>query len=315
MKPLDLSNAKTIALSTRDSAYGVEHFAKTGEIPNLTKLEASWPKILKGKELTEFLDRWVLAISLQKPTLVMFGAHVIKCGLAPLLCRLAEFRAATCFSTHGAGALHDIEIAINGATSEDVEKNLADGSFGMARDAAEIYFRAVKRAASDKIGLGKSLAQTLTGIDPPHAEHSLLCYAAKHDIPVTVHAAIGTDTLAEHPDFPAAAFGESTYRDFLILAQVVKELHQGGVALNLGSAVILPEVFLKALASARNVGGPVTDFTTANFDMIQHYRPNQNVVRRPTADSGKGYSFTGHHELLLPLVAWALLSRLEYGGR
>jgi len=315
MKPLDLSKAKSISLSSRDSAYSVEHFARVAEIPDLSRLEAGWPKILKGKDLSDFLDRWVLAISLQKPTLAMFGAHVIKCGLGPLLCQLAEFKAVSCFTTHGAGALHDIEVAINGATSEDVDKNLEDGSFGMARDTAEIYFRAVKRAASEKIGLGTSLARTLHDMNPPHARFSFLCYAAQHQIPVTVHAAIGTDTLAEHSDFPAAAFGEATYRDFLNLAEFVRSLHQGGVVLNCGSAVVLPEVFLKALAAARNVGGPVTDFTTANFDMIQHYRPNQNVVRRPTLKSGRGYSFTGHHELLLPLVAWALLSRLEYGGR
>jgi hypothetical protein len=310
-----LSGAKTIALSSRDSAYSVERFARTGEVPNLSRLEAGWPKILKGKDLSDFLDRWVLAVSVQKPTIAMFGAHVVKCGLGPLLCQLADYRALTCFVTHGAGALHDIEIALNGATSEDVDKNLADGSFGMARDAAELFFRAAHKAAAEKSGLGSALARTLYDTKPPHAKYSFLCYAAEKNLPVTVHVAIGADTLVEHPDFPAATIGEASYRDFLILASAVKGLHQGGVVLNCGSAVVLPEVFLKALASARNVAGPVSDFTTANFDMIQHYRPNQNVVRRPTLTGGKGYSFTGHHELLLPMVAWALLSRLEYGGR
>jgi hypothetical protein len=312
MKPLDLSSARTVPLSGRDSAYGVEHFVKTDALPNLAPFEAALPKILKGRELSDFLDRWVLAIRLEKPTLVMFGAHVIKCGLGPLLSQLAAQRAATVFATHGAGALHDLEIALNGATSEDVDRNLADGSFGMARDTAELYFAAVRRAEKEDLGLGQALARTVRDAKPPHHQASFLCQVAEHDLPLTVHAAIGTDTLAEHPDFPAAAMGKATYRDFLNLAGVMPSLHQGGLVLNCGSAVILPEVFLKALAAARNVAGPITDFTTANFDMIQHYRPQQNVVRRPTLEGGQGYSFTGHHELLLPLVAWALLSRLEY---
>ena len=312
IEPLDLTGARTVPLSQRDSAYSVEHFVKVGELPNLIRFESGWPKILKGRELSDFLDRWVLAIRLEKACIAMFGAHVIKCGLGPLLCQLAQYRAVTFLATHGAGALHDIEIAVHGATSEDVDRNLADGSFGMARDTAEIYFSAVRRAQRDRMGLGEALARTLSDLDPPYAEYSFLCWAARHDLPVSVHAAIGADTLAEHADFPAAALGEATYRDFRVLASAVRDLHQGGVLLNCGSAVMMPEVFLKALAVARNVSGPVTDFTTVNFDMIQHYRPLQNVVRRPTLESGRGFSFTGHHELLLPLVAWVLLSRLEY---
>jgi len=310
--PLDLSGARSVPLSSRDSAYAVEHFVKTGTVPDLRALERGWPQILKGRELTEFLDRWEAAVRAGKPVLFMFGAHVIKCGLAPLLCQLADVGAVTVLSTHGAGALHDLEVAINGATSEDVDQNLADGSFGMARDTAELYFEAVRQARDTSSGLGESLAATLAARRPPHAAHSFLCYAGDHDLPVTVHAAIGADTLAEHPDFPAAALGEATYRDFRILARAVAGLHDGGMVINCGSAVMMPEVFLKALASARNVAGPVTDFTTANFDMIQHYRPLQNVVRRPTLQGGRGFTFTGHHELLLPLVSWVLLSRLGH---
>jgi hypothetical protein len=310
MKPIDLSRAKTVALSSRDSAYSVDQFVKTNVIPDTATLEAAWPQILKGKDLTEFLDLWASAAG-KKTCVFMFGAHVIKCGLAPLLCQLADAGAVSVLCTHGAGALHDVEIALNGATSEDVDANLSDGSFGMARDTAELYFEAVGRAAKENLGLGRALALTLWDRKPPYAKYSYLCHAAANDLPVTVHAAIGTDTLSEHADFPAAALGEATYRDFLNLAGLVPGLHQGGVVVNCGSAVILPEVFLKVLASARNVSGPVTHFTTANFDMIQHYRPNQNVVRRPTLDGGRGFSFTGHHELLLPLVGWALLGRLR----
>jgi hypothetical protein len=311
LEPLDLSRARTVALSSRESAYAVEHFVKTDRVPDLTELEAAWPKVLKGRELSEFTDHWLQAVVAHKPILGMFGAHVIKCGLGPLLCQVADRGALSIFTTHGAGALHDIEIALNGATSEDVDRNLADGSFGMARDTAQLYFEAAHRAARDRLGLGEALARTLSEAEPPFAQYSFLCYAARRDFPVTVHAAIGTDTLVEHADFPAADIGEATYRDFRYLAREVTALHQGGIVLNCGSAVVLPEVFLKALSAARNVSGPVTHFVTANFDMIQHYRPYQHVVRRPTLQGGHGYAFTGHHELLLPLVAWTLLSKLN----
>ena len=310
MKPLDLTGAHTVPLSTRDSAYTIEQFCKTSPVPDVRDLEASWPRLLKGRELSEFLDLWAVAVKAGKPGLFLFGAHVVKCGLGPLLMRLSDAGAITVLSTHGAGALHDIEIALGGATSEDVDATLKDGRFGMARDAAEIYFTAARRAKAEGLGLGAALALVLAEQKPPYASHSFLCHAASHGLRVTVHAAFGTDTLAQHADFPAAELGEATYRDFLNLAGAAVDLHQGGVVVNCGSAVILPEVFLKALASARNVSGPVTHFTTANFDMIQHYRPNQNVVRRPTLEGGRGFSFTGHHELLLPLVAWALLGRL-----
>jgi len=313
VKPLDLSGAKTVSLSSRGSMYSVEQFCKVTPVPDVRALEASWPRLLKGRELTEFLDLWAAAVQAGKPVIFLFGAHVIKCGLGPLLSRLAESGAVTVLSTHAAGSIHDIEIALCGSTSEDVDLALADGRFGMARDAAEIFFAAAHRAQSEGLGLGSTLAQTLAAARPPYASHSFLCQAAAQNLPVTLHAAIGTDTLAEHADFPAAAVGESSYRDFLTLAALVVGLHEGGVVVNCGSAVLLPEVFLKALASARRVAGPVTHFTTANFDMIQHYRPNQNVVRRPTLQGGRGFSFTGHHELLLPLVAWALLGRLGGG--
>jgi hypothetical protein len=310
MKPLDLRKARSVALSTRDSSYSCEDFCRPKPLPDVRALEASWPRILKGRELSEFLDLWAAAARRKKSCLFLFGAHVVKCGLGPLLIRLSEEGAVSMLSTHGAGALHDIEVALNGATSEDVDANLKNGSFGMARDTAELFFEAVRRAQAEDLGLGRALALTLWSRRPKYAASSFLCHAAQADLPVTVHAAIGTDTLAEHADFPAAELGAATYRDFLTLAAAVVGLHQGGVVVNCGSAVILPEVFLKALASARNVSGPVTHFTTANFDMIQHYRPNQNVVRRPTLEGGRGFSFTGHHELLLPLVGWALLGRL-----
>jgi hypothetical protein len=314
IEPLDLSKAHTVSLSGRDSAYAVENFVQVDPIPDLLPLAAAWPKILKGQELLDLIDLWVAAVRAQKTRLLMFGAHVIKCGLGPLLNQLVEHNAVSILATHGAGALHDVEIALNGATSEDVDRNLADGSFGMARDTAALYFRAVHRAQAETIGLGEALKQTLHEADPPFSAQSFLCYAARHDVPVTVHAVVGTDTLAQHPEYPAAEIGASAYRDFLLLGGALRQLHEGGLVLNCGSAVVLPEVFLKALSAARNVHGPVNNFTTANFDMIQHYRPDQNVVRRPTQSGGRGFRFTGHHELLLPLVAWTLLGTLKRGA-
>jgi hypothetical protein len=312
LEPLDLSGARTVPLSERDSRFSVEHFVRTDSIPDAGSLRAAWPRILKGRELDEFLNLWAAASRTDRARIFMFGAHVVKCGLGPLVNQLADAGAVTHLATHGAGALHDIEIALNGATSEDVDRNLADGSFGMARDTARLYFEAVRRAHRDRQGLGEALGRTLADAEPPYASVSFLCHAAEGGVPVTVHATIGTDTLAQHADYPASELGLAAYHDFLRLGGAVRTLHQGGVAINCGSAVVLPEVFLKALSAARNVGGPVTHFTTADFDMQPHYRPLQNVVRRPTLTGGRGFSFTGHHELLLPLVGWSLLNQLGY---
>jgi hypothetical protein len=214
----------------------------------------------------------------------------------------------TAFAMNGSALIHDFEIALTGATSEDVEASLASGGFGMAEETGRIINDAIRAGAADSLGMGESLGRELHKMNPPHAESSLLWSAYDAGAPVTVHVAIGTDIVHIHPNADGAATGQTTHQDFRLLCSIVRELDTGGVYLNLGSAVVLPEVFLKCVTVVRNLGHRLQDFTTANFDFIQHYRPLTNVVRRPVAGSGRGFSFTGHHEILIPLLAASVIS-------
>jgi hypothetical protein len=242
----------------------------------------------------------------------MIGGHVVKTGLAPILAPMVRDRWITCLGMNGSAAVHDVEIALWGRTSEVVEENLADGSFGMARETAEFLNAAAARASAEGTGFGETLGRELAGAAAPNAEHSLLAAGAEAGIPVTVHVALGTDVVHQHPSADGAAIGEASLRDFRILAARVRRL-SGGVVLNLGSAVLMPEVFLKALTVARNLGHEVDEFTAADFDMIRQYRPVTNVVSRPTSGRGWGTHVTGHHEILVPLLAAALRDRLQEG--
>jgi hypothetical protein len=235
--------------------------------------------------------------------IVMLGGHVIKTGCSPILADLAANGYIQHFASNGSAAVHDTELAQCGHTSEDVATHLGDGSFGMAADTADLINSAARRAVRTGEGFGEAVGAMLVEQTSPHLERALLakCYELK--IPYTLHVALGTDIVHQHPTADGAAIGEASLRDFRILAKTVSRLGQGGVVLNLGSAVIMPEVFLKALAVARNLGGPLVDFTTANFDMIQHYRPRVNVIERPVLDGGEGYALTGHHEIMIPLLA------------
>ncbi len=240
------------------------------------------------------------------------GGHVIKCGLAPVLIDLMRRGYATTFALNGSAAIHDFEIALAGHTSEDVEAVLPDGRFGAAEETGRDMNRAISEGDAEGLGMGEALGKWLdarTG-DLASGDQSLLLQAYLHNTPVTVHVAIGTDTPHTHPAADAAAIGSSTHRDFRLLASCVADLNDGGVYLNVGSAVLLPEVFLKAVSSVRNLGHPLAGFTTANFDFLQHYRPRLNVVERPHAGSGgRGYAITGHHELMIPLLAAALIEK------
>jgi hypothetical protein len=237
------------------------------------------------------------------------GAHPIKVGLSPLIIDLMKRGVITGLAMNGAGVIHDVEIAMVGETSEVVEEALDDGSFGAARETAEFINAAVKQGHDKQWGLGESIGTSLGQQDFPHSDSSLCAAAHQLGIPVTVHVAFGTDVLHIHPSTDGGALGELTHRDFRIFCGLVTSL-EGGVYLNVGSAVILPEVFLKAISAARNLGYTVDNFVTVNMDLIQHYRPTQNVVRRPTARGGKGYAFTGHHELMFPLLAAAVVEGL-----
>ena len=261
------------------------------------------PAVLKADELKAVARAVVDARGRDKPILVMLGGHVIKSGCAPILAGLATDGFITHLASNGAAAIHDTELARFGHTSEDVAAQLADGSFGMAADTAQLVNDAARRAAAGREGFGEAVGALLVAENAPHADRALIARAFRLKIPYTLHVALGTDIVHQHPTASGAAIGEASLRDFRIFAATVARLGDGGVVLNLGSAVVLPEVFLKALAVARNLGNPVRDFTTANFDMIQHYRPGVNVVRRPVLEGGSGYAITGHHEIMVPLLA------------
>jgi hypothetical protein len=303
---INLDHVKTYSVSDRFSKVERDEFATP--VSKGASFDVFWkslPDFLAVRDLREFVGHIVAARG-EKPIMWMMGAHPLKVGLSPVLLDLAKNGFVSSISSHGAFTIHDCEIALFGRTSEDVADTLRDGRFGMARETGEFYARAVSAAAEKKLGLGEALGEALIRENAPYAKDSVLVQCLKAEIPVTVHVAIGTDIAHEHPGLSGSLLGETSYRDFLILGDVVSRLGDGGVVLNVGSAVIMPEVFLKALAVARNLGHPCHNFFTANFDMVQHYRPTQNVVRRPTMTGGKGYSFTGHHEIMIPLLAAAL---------
>ncbi len=306
-KEIDLADVQTYSALKRASkvttdAEGKPPWAGMGFGQFLDIL----PSVLKANELKAVAQAIVDAKRLGKPVIVMLGGHVIKTGCSPLLADLAAKAYVSHFASNGSAAVHDAELASCGHTSEDVAAHLDDGSFGMAADTAALINEAAKRAARTKEGFGEAVGAMLVEKETPHLARALIanCYQLK--IPYTLHVALGTDIVHQHPTASGAAIGEASLRDFRILAATVSRLGQGGVVLNLGSAVIMPEVFLKALAVARNLGHDVSDFTTANFDMIQHYRPRVNVIERPVLKGGKGYALTGHHEIMIPLLTAAI---------
>jgi hypothetical protein len=310
--PLDLRALKTVPLAARGGKVKAADFATLYEKgAGLAGWLDSLPRILAGDSFRAVVDALVAARAKGRAILWGFGGHVIKCGLAPVLIDLMRRGYATGFAMNGSGAIHDFEIALSGHTSEDVEAVLPDGRFGAAEETGREMNRAIAGGAAEGLGMGEALGRWLELIAPgKHAASSLLLAAYKNATPVTVHVAIGTDTPHTHPAADPAAIGEATHRDFRLFAAQVAELNEGGVYLNIGSAVVMPEVFLKAVSAVRNLGHPLGNFTTGNFDFLQHYRPRVNVVERPHAQTGgKGYAITGHHELMIPLVAAALIER------
>jgi len=310
-KQVDLNKVQPVPVRRRGGMYATRSFARVPRRGDTMKrfLEGL-PRILKGNDWRELIERIAVAHAKTKPIIWLAGAHVIKCGLSPLIVDLMNLGLVDLLGLNGAGAIHDIEVAHLGSTSEDVLANLQAGTFGMAQETACWFADGVAEAKQQHLGLGEGLGQALVKAKPPFRRYSLLHCAHQRNIPVTVHVAIGTDVVAQHPNFDAAAVGAASHADFKVLCEIVRRLHRGGVVLHFGSAVILPEVFLKALAVARNLGR-IENFTTANFDMLQHYRPQQNVVLRPTAGSGRGFSFTGHHEIMLPLLCAAIRERMK----
>ena len=316
IQPLSLGAVRTYPLASRKSKVSVRDFAKpSGTNSSLTKFLDSLPDILAGEDLRNLLSAIHIARKQRKAILWGIGGHVIKVGLGPVLIDLMKRGFVSGIAMNGAALIHDFEIALAGNTSEDVEAGLGDGQFGMAEETGEYLNEIAKLAHRIRIGYGEAAGQFLSSgvIEVKHADFSVLAVAYKHRIPVTIHLAIGTDIPHMHPAANGAALGDATHHDFRLFCALVQLMHPGGVYLNWGSAVLLPEVFLKAISVVRNLGIPLRPITTANFDFIQHYRPLQNVVKRPTASAhgrsgpeSHGYAITGHHELLMPLVAAAL---------
>ncbi|MHB1350144.1 MAG: GSU2086 family protein [Desulfobulbaceae bacterium] len=306
-EPLDFKDLHTYSVHDRHSKVTVADFAKAPR-PGMTVAELlhGLPGQFAGRDFPELVDRIAAAHLTGRPILVGMGAHVIKVGLNPVLIDLMERGLISAIALNGAGIIHDAEIAMVGRTSEEVADVLGAGAFGAARETGEVLNGAICRGAEKNIGLGEAVGEVLLEQEFPYNDRSLLAQARRMDIPVTVHVAVGTDIIHIHPGADGAAIGQTSHHDFRVFCSLVSGL-EGGVYLNIGSAVLLPEVFLKALTVVRNLGYAVNDITTANFDFIRHYRPATNVVQRPTMQGGRGFNFTGHHELMIPLLAAALL--------
>ncbi|MCK4559235.1 MAG: hypothetical protein KAV45_05575 [Calditrichia bacterium] len=309
-KKLDFKNVKTHSLKDRKSKVSLSDFAKlTEKDQDIDAFIDSLPNILTGQSFKDFLDDYTNSIRTKSTILLMMGAHVIKVGISPILIDAMKRGWITHLALNGACVIHDVEIALWGITSEDVAEGIEDGSFGMAKESTEFINEAVKNGRGT-MGYGESVATALEQSNGPHLDNSLLYNAYKLNIPFTVHSALGTEIIHQHPSVDGAAVGDTTWTDFQIFTNNVSTLDKNSIVLNVGSAVIMPEVFLKALTVARNLGYPAFGFSSANFDMIRHYRPTVNVVERPTQKVGKGYYFIGHHEIMLPLLFAALKSRL-----
>ena len=307
---IDLRKIKTIPLNVRKCKVSIGDFARTGRKgESFRALYDSLPNILAARNLKALVDAIVSAHRAGRMVILMMGAHVIKCGLSPLVIDLMKRGVIKAVALNGAGIIHDTEIAMIGRTSEDVGEGILNGSFGMAKETANFINLAINRGFTKGLGIGEALGANIVKSKLPHRNLSILANGCELDVPVTAHVAIGTDIVHQHPSANGEAIGEGSLLDFRNFIYSVSKL-EGGVAINFGSAVILPEVFLKALTVARNLKFKVKVFTTANFDMISQYRPCQNILSRPTSMGGKGYNIIGHHELMFPLLYRSIVEKL-----
>jgi len=308
-EPLPLDKVKTYPLAARAGKVSLADFAQpTNEHSSLQSFLSQLPNILAVKNLRDLAGRMRRAREMNKPIIWGIGGHVIKTGLGPIIIDLLRRGFVNGIAANGSVVVHDAEIALVGSTSEDVDATLPEGIFGGADETGKLLNRAAREGAQEGIGLGEALGRALLALTPPHENYSLLCAAYKEKIPFTVHLTIGGDIVHFHSSADGSALGATSHTDFRLFGELVRRMNGGGVYLNIGSAVVLPEVFLKCVTLVRNLGHELKDITTANFDFIQSYRPLTNVVRRPTAaGAGEGYSITGHHELTIPLLAAELI--------
>jgi hypothetical protein len=309
MKKIDISHIKSYSLKGRESKVQVNDFSRPHKKGgSFQDFFTSLPNILAAKQFKDVVAAIVQARNDKRPVMLGMGAHSIKVGLSPVIIDLMERGIITSLSLNGAGIIHDFELAFIGQTSEDVDKEILSGAFGMAEETGSMLNQAIRSAGEDE-GIGTAIGNMIDAGPFPYKDKSLLAAGIRLNVPVTVHVAIGTDIIHMHPSFDGRATGAAAHRDFVTFCSLVSEL-EGGVYINVGSAVLLPEIFLKAVTLVRNLGHSLQHFTTVNMDFVQHYRPNTNVVRRPTQGGGRGFAITGHHEIMLPLLAAALIEQL-----
>lgn len=307
---IDLSELKTMSIADRKSKVSFNDFAKLHEAgSSAASFIENLPDILAGRWIRTVMDRIVNARCNNKPCAVAMGAHVIKCGLSPIIIDLMRRGVITSLSMNGAGAIHDSEIAFYGETSEDVVDGMRNGMFGMATETADFVNGCARIARDQELGFGEALGKSVIDSNAPHREISLLAAAYEYSVPLTIHACIGCDIVHMHDSAEGAAIGDASMRDYRILTEALKDLGGGGVLLNIGSAVVLPEVILKAITTLINLGYDMKGMTGVNLDFVQHYRSNQQVVARVREIGGEGISLTGHHELLIPLIAAGVIER------
>jgi hypothetical protein len=314
-KMVDTKKVTTYSIKERKNLVSDSNFArpfnKNGSFKNFIN---SLPDIHAGHNFREVIKSFINAGRQKRTVVFMLGGHVIKCGLSPVVIDLMKSGIVTAIALNGAGSIHDFEVAYGGSTSEDVSENLKNGQFGMVEETGCLMNAAINNGAKNDIGIGNALGGAIEKLKLPNRKNSILYWGKKLDIPVTVHVAVGTDIIHQHPDADGRSLGHGSFLDFRLFCGIVANLEKG-IVCNFGSAVILPEVFLKALTIARNLNNKVDNFTAVNFDQIQHYRPNKNIIERPTISGGRGYSFTGHHEFMLPLLAAAVKSELDNNRR
>ncbi len=317
MKPADFSRIKRMSIKNRENLVKVKDFVKvpapgTGFLEFLESLPIVGHRTNAATNLATIVERIAIAQSRHRPVIWALGPHVIKYGLTPLIVEMMELGIVQHILTNGAGAIHDTEIALIGETSEEMGGHIGSGDFGMARETGEFINNAAQKAMREETGFGESIGKSILESHLPYSEFSLFAQAAARDIPITVHVAIGTDIIHMHPDMDGRATGEASFYDFRRFVASVQQLGGGGVHLNIGSTVILPEVFVKAMTAANNLNGqPCTDYTTANFDHLSEYRPLMNVVRRGSMDGGSGYEIIGRMEIMIPLLCRILMAKLR----
>lgn len=310
-KPIILEGIRTSSLGERKSKVSLADIGQTWDKGRpLREFLKRLPAVLGAADLREVVRRICKAREQDRPVLLGMGAHPIKVGLSPIIIDLMERGVLNGVAMNGAGIIHDAEMALAGRTSEDVAESLADGSFGMSHETADFLNRAIVRGRGEDLGLGAAVGRALIRDKAPHIEQSIFAAGVRLGVPITVHVALGTDIIHIHPSVDPAATGSATHLDFRIFAGLVASLEKG-VYLNLGSAVLLPEIFLKAITLVRNLGHQVRDFTAVNMDFNRHYRPVVNVLERPTQGGGKGFELIGHHEIMFPLLAAAVIESLD----